>query len=111
VYVGLSFEPVARIKAHARNALKSPGPEYAVAFAQPSEAFLALHGDPTLVALVACPTRRHAHLYEAILTAQLGNAGVHVYGAGFDRMAPKWARNEVKGRKLLAAPEQLLAAL
>jgi hypothetical protein len=55
---------------------------------------------PTLVALVVTPSRRHAFLYEALLTARIAEAGVHVFGEGWDQTADKWCRNETSGEKL-----------
>jgi hypothetical protein len=111
VYVGISYDATHRLKGHARNALKTHADQnVAVEVTDtPSEVFLAIHGEPQLVALVVCPTRRHAHLYEALLTARIAEAGVHVHGAGFDKTLDAWARNEVRGVKL--DDHEALAAL
>jgi hypothetical protein len=106
VYVGISKALDGRVKDHARNAKKTPlvidtplGPNASPA-PSPSATFLMVHGDPNVVAVVSCPTRRHALLYEAILTEEIASAGVHVFGSGWSQHEAMWTRNEVKGRKL-----------
>jgi hypothetical protein len=127
-YVGLAYNPADRFKGHARNAKKTPTPRtdgigpIATQFENPSTAFLALNGDPNIVAVIPCATRRHAFLVEAELTARLAAAGVHVFGNNYDQTgetrpdgdAPAttgmWARNEAKGSPVEATALAALAS-
>jgi hypothetical protein len=103
VYCGISYRPDRRLVEHKANLELAPEHGVAVAIEDgtlPSQLFLAIHGLPEAVALISCPSRRHAALLEVLVTDALAQAGVHVYGAGWDKAEDKWRRNEFKGEKV-----------
>jgi hypothetical protein len=104
VYCGLTKDISRRLAEHrrAQETYRLPvGSDACPAEGSPGTFYLALHGEPALIAVVACPSRRHAHLYEALLTDKIGEAGINVYGARWDQTVASWGgRNERKGAKL-----------
>ncbi len=111
-YTGITNDVARRLAEHTRSARRTHANQYAAieVTGAPNETYLAVHGEPTLAAVVATPTRRHALLYEALLTDKIAEAGVHVFGAGWDQDTPRWERNEFKGEKV-SEPEALAAVV
>jgi hypothetical protein len=103
VYVGISYAPETRLKQHKKSLTLAPENCVVIQIEDgtlPSQLFLAVHGLPEQAAVISCPSRREATLLEALLTDALAQAGVHVFGAGWDKAVDKWTRNEFKGAKI-----------